>query len=67
MKFRLLDTNTTHHASNTEHMHQQLYKVRDTYTNTYQYLDDLLDKTYITDYFMNKSSDSGIETPVSNK
>jgi len=63
MKFRLLDTTTTHHAHHTQHMHQ-LYKARDTYTDTYQYLDDLLDKTYLTDYFMDKSAGVG-DTAIS--
>jgi hypothetical protein len=48
-------------------MHQ-VYKDRNTYTNTYQYLDDLLDKTYITDYFMDKSGEtSAVSASLSNK
>lgn len=71
MKFRLLDTNTAHnanHAHHTHHMHE-IHKRR-TYTDTYQYLDDLLDKTYLTDYFMNKSDGTSADdsvSPVSNK
>ncbi len=70
MKFKLLDKVTTHHsnqAHHTNHMHQ-VYKDRNTYTNTYQYLDDLLDKTYITDYFMDKSGEtSAVSASLSNK
>ena len=70
MKFKLLDKVTTHHsnqAHHTNHMHQ-VYKDRNTYTDTYQYLDDLLDKTYITDYFMDKSGEtSAVSASLSNK
>lgn len=71
MKFRLLDTNTAHnanHAHHTLHNHE-IHKHR-IYTDTYQYLDDLLDKTYLTDYFINKSDGTNVADtvfPVSNK
>jgi hypothetical protein len=29
------------------------------YSDTYQYLDDLMDKTFITDYFLNRPAGSG--------
>jgi len=73
MKFKLLDKVTSHHsnhAHHANHMHE-VYKDRNTYTDTYQYLDDLLDKTYITDYFMDKGIEtnavSGSISHVSNK
>jgi hypothetical protein len=41
MKFTILDTGTT-----------QQHDIH-TYSDTYKYLDDFLDHTFITDYFMN--------------
>jgi|LauGreDrversion4_2_1035121.scaffolds.fasta_scaffold57089_3 hypothetical protein len=48
MKFTLLDTMTKEHTNKS--------KIHHKYTDTYQYLDDLFDKTFITDYFMDKGS-----------
>ena len=45
MKFQRLDTR----HGNTQ---------RDPSTDVYQYLDDLLDKTFLTDYFLDRSSDA---------
>jgi hypothetical protein len=44
MKFQKLDT----HHGNT----QRVLRSND----TYQYLDDLLDKTFLTDYFLDRSA-----------
>lgn len=40
MKFQRLDT----------------HRAQTTTTDVYQYLDDLLDKTFLTDYFLDRSS-----------
>ena len=45
MKFIILDT----------HTHENTQRVRGS-SNTYQYLDDLLDKTFIADYFLDRSA-----------
>ena len=42
MKFQRLDT----------------HRAQTTTTDVYQYLDDLLDKTFLTDYFLDRSSDA---------
>ena len=33
-------------------------------SDTYQYLDDLLDKTFLTDYFLDRSSDAAAAAPA---
>ena len=43
MKFTVLDTRVDTHA-------------RAHYTDTYTYLDDLLDKTFLTDYFLDRTT-----------
>ena len=43
MKFERLDS----------HTHGNTQRVRGS-SNTYQYLDDLLDKTFLTDYFLER-------------
>ena len=43
MKFTVLDTRVDTHG----HAH---------YTDTYTYLDDLLDKTFLTDYFLDRTT-----------
>jgi hypothetical protein len=45
MKFEILDT----------HTHENTQRVRGS-SDTYQYLDDLLDKTFLTDYFLDRSA-----------
>ena len=45
MKFTLLDARTEGNAQRVRHS-----------TETYQYLDDLLDKTFLTDYFLDRSA-----------
>ena len=45
MKFTVLDTRVDTHG----HAHAD-------YTDTYTYLDDLLDKTFLTDYFLDRSA-----------
>lgn len=53
MKFTLLDIKPT------QKYQHQTRNTHDTYSDKYQYLDDLLDKTYLTDYFMDKSTVGG--------
>ena len=45
MKFTVLDTRVDTHG----HAHAH-------YTDTYTYLDDLLDKTFLTDYFLDRTT-----------
>ena len=45
MKFTVLDTRVDTHG----HAHAD-------YTDTYTYLDDLLDKTFLTDYFLDRTT-----------
>lgn len=47
MKFTLLDSRVE--DSKLHEVHQQHHNVT---TDKYQYLDDLLDKTFLVDYFM---------------
>jgi hypothetical protein len=57
MKFTILDssfTQSNHHEDKT-------------YRDKYRYLDDLLDKTFITDYFMVHADDNDDKPPSSNK
>jgi hypothetical protein len=53
MKFAILDTHTD---GNTQ-------RVRG-YSDTYQYLDDLLDKTFLTDYFLDRPASAGGAAPA---
>ncbi len=46
MKFKILDI--TSHVSKNDMIHRSD-------SDTYQYLDDLLDKTFVTDYFLDRS------------
>jgi hypothetical protein len=48
MKFALLDSRAAHSNRDEHHSHHE----HKTYTDKYQYLDDLLDKTYLVDYFL---------------
>ena len=48
MKFTLLDSQVAH---SNRHEHHSLHEHK-IYTDKYQYLDDLLDKTYLVDYFL---------------
>jgi len=45
MKFAILDTTTTQHPD-----------IRN-YSDTFKYLDEFLDKTFLTDYFMLREQD----------
>lgn len=56
MKFTILDSSFTQ-----SNRHEDK-----SYTDKYRYLDDLLDKTFITDYFMVRPTDDD-ESPSSNK
>ena len=47
MKFTLLDIRRDNDNTPSARKH---------YTDTYQYLDDLLDKTFLTDYFLDRSA-----------
>lgn len=51
MKFALLDTRR---HGNTQRVMRS--------SDTYQYLDDLLDKTFLTDYFLDRSA-AAADTP----
>jgi len=48
MKFTLLDSQVSHSNRHDPTAHHE----DKTYTDKYQYLDDLLDKTYLIDYFL---------------
>ncbi|NBP65841.1 MAG: hypothetical protein EBU66_14415 [Bacteroidetes bacterium] len=51
MKFKLLDNkevSTTERYNETDQQHKSHY------SDSYQYLDELLDKTFILDYFMER-------------
>lgn len=54
MKFTLLDSRVAHSNRHEHHSHHE----HKTYTDKYQYLDDLLDKTYLVDYFLLHSDDA---------
>ena len=58
MKFTLLDSRV---AQSNRHEHHARHEHK-TYTDKYQYLDDLLDKTYLVDYFL-LHSDHAETTP----
>ena len=58
MKFALLDSRVAH-SNRDEHHSQHEHK---TYTDKYHYLDDLLDKTYLVDYFLLHPDDAEIAT-----
>ena len=49
MKFAILD-------SSVEHSNPHEHHDGKTYSDKYQYLDDLLDKTFIVDYFMDHAA-----------
>ena len=55
MKFTILDSSSA----------QSKHHEDKSYTDKYRYLDDLLDKTFITDYFMVHADAD--ESPSSNK
>ena len=54
MKFTLLDSRVAHSNQHEQHDHHE----DKTYTDKYQYLDDLLDKTYLIDYFLVHDADN---------
>lgn len=56
MKFTILDSSS---------FKQSTRRDDKSYTDKYRYLDDLLDKTFITDYFMVHAVDG--KSPSSNK
>jgi hypothetical protein len=58
MKFTMLDSRAAHSNRDEHHSHHE----HKTYTDKYQYLDDLLDKTYLVDYFLLHHDDSEITT-----
>lgn len=63
MKFTLLDSRV---AQSNRHEHHARHEHK-TYTDKYQYLDDLLDKTYLVDYFMAHDADAASTSLASNK
>ena len=58
MKFALLDSRAAHSNRDEHHSHHE----HKTYTDKYQYLDDLLDKTYLVDYFLIHRDDAETTT-----
>lgn len=61
MKFTILDV--THQPSQKDKDHKRNIHTSD--SDTYQYLDELLDKTFVTDYFMERSAST--DSPHTNK
>ena len=60
MKFKILDV-TSRASENDTNIHRSV-------SETYQYLDELLDKTFVTDYFLDRSASTDDETsPHKNK
>ena len=56
MKFEILDGHSHSHG----HGHTRAHSHGDESSSTkYQYLDELLDRTFITDYFLDRSSTKG--------
>ena len=53
MKFEILDSHAHGHSRAHGHSHAHGHESSST---KYQYLDELLDRTFITDYFLDKSS-----------
>jgi hypothetical protein len=59
MKFEILDGHGHGHG----HAHAHAHAHGDESSSTkYQYLDELLDRTFITDYFLDKSSSTKDDT-----
>ena len=57
MKFEILDGHGRAHGRAHGHGHSRAHTHGDESSSTkYQYLDELLDRTFITDYFLDKSS-----------
>ena len=57
MKFEILDGHGHAHGHSRAHAHAHAHTHGDESQSTkYQYLDELLDRTFITDYFLDKSS-----------
>lgn len=57
MKFRILDS----HIQHTNRRDDRATHDDKTYSDKYQYLDDLLDKTFIVDYFMDHAAADTVE------
>ena len=57
MKFTVLDTRVDARVHTHGHAHAD-------YTDTYTYLDDLLDKTFLTDYFLDRTTPAAASTSV---
>ena len=61
MKFKIVDVTSRASENDTNHIHRSV-------SETYQYLDELLDKTFVTDYFLDRSVSTDDETsPHKNK
>lgn len=58
MNFKILDV--TSRASENDTIHRSD-------SDTYQYLDELLDKTFVTDYFLDRSASTDESSPHKNK
>lgn len=54
MKFTVLDARVDADGRADAHAH---------YTDTYTYLDDLLDKTFLTDYFLDRTTPAATSVP----
>lgn len=61
MKFKIVDVTSRASENDTNNIHRSV-------SETYQYLDELLDKTFVTDYFLDRSASTDDETsPHKNK
>ncbi len=56
MKFMLLDNVRAHGAATATERYKEDRRHTSHYSESYQYLDELLDKTFVTDYFMDRSA-----------
>jgi hypothetical protein len=57
MKFEILDSHVHAHGHAHAHAHAHGHTRGDKSSSTkYQYLDELFDRTFITDYFMDRAS-----------
>ena len=61
MKFKILDVTSRASENDNNNIHRSV-------SETYHYLDELLDKTFVTDYFLDRSASTDDETsPHKNK
>ena len=58
MKFKILDVTPLTNENDSIHTSD---------SDAYRYLDELLDKTFVTDYFLDRSASTDKSTPHKNK